>query len=338
MSDSTADRRTPGVRSVAVCGSCITRDNFNSRFNPEHRRWYSVDAHANQSSMIAMMSPPVTAEVSEADGLGDYDTWNVRSDLERMFLTDVVEAQPNFLLLDFFGDVHFGVLRLDDGRHVTDNRWKLRKTAQYAAWQASGTTTRVTLRNDPETYFPLWVEAMDRFAAYIAEHCPRTRVIVHRGFNASEYVTGPTDRPRPLSGSEFVRPMRVDRVNELWARLDEHAITAYGWESIDLRAECYTTFTEHPWGPYWVHYTLDYYPRFLAELHQFDLQDRLPAQALEKLQALADAGRERNQRQAAFVRRAVAEQDQEVVRIQGRGPVTAARSAWRARRRKEAAR
>ena len=29
---------------VAVAGSCPTRDNFNTRFNPDYRRWYRCRA------------------------------------------------------------------------------------------------------------------------------------------------------------------------------------------------------------------------------------------------------------------------------------------------------
>jgi hypothetical protein len=95
--------------SVAVAGSCLTRDNFNSRFNADHGQHYDVRASSNQSSMIALMSPPIEAEFRPLRRMNDYDRWNVRADLSREFLPRFAEVQPDLLLIDFQGDVRFGV-------------------------------------------------------------------------------------------------------------------------------------------------------------------------------------------------------------------------------------
>ncbi|MET3961447.1 hypothetical protein ABIE44_001381 [Marmoricola sp. OAE513] len=316
---------TPAQRSVAVCGSCITRDNFNSRFNADYRRWYSVVAQSNQSSMIALMSPPVDPDVQDTDGLSDYDAWNVRSDLSRAFLDEIVAAQPEHLILDFFGDLHFGVLRLPDGRYVTDNRWKLHKTAQHASWVEAGGTRVLRPLDDPEAYFALWVEAMDRFAAHVAEHCPATRVIVHHGFYADKVVTGAGGRPRSLRRHANLPALKVGRINDFWARLDAHAVTAYGWDSIDLTAERYASVADHPWGPFWVHYSLDYYHRFLAELHVLDLAGRVPDDDAVRVAEVGDASRELVTDQAVFVRNAVRAGTERVGHLEKRGVVRALR-------------
>lgn len=325
-------------RTVAVCGSCTTRDNFNSRFNEDYRRWYDVVLSASQSSMIALMSPPVTLEPSESDPLGEYDVWTVRSDLSREFLAGLAEAKPDFLLLDFFGDVYFGALRLDDGRYVTDNRWKLWRTAQYARWKEAGTTTRVRPLEDPDAYLELWVEAMDRFAAFVAEHCPDTQVIVHRGFNtnkAAEPDRSGTFRIREIAPR--LAALDVAAANELWSRFDEHAITAYGWDSIDLRAEGYSSWKDHPWGPFWVHYTPDYYHRFLAEMHLRDLRTRLTGDLVDQVELIAAAGNERILNQATFLDAVVTAQDARIRELTDQGLMQAVRGAWSRQRRRRSA-
>lgn len=316
-------------RRVAVCGSCITRDNFNSTFNPEYRRWFSVVAQANQSSMIALMSPPVEPEVTEADGLSPYDTWNVRSDLSRAFLTEVVEADPDYLILDFFGDLHFGVRMLPDGRFVTDNSWKLHQTAQYARWNSEGAPVLAKVLDDPEAYFALWTEAMDRFAAYVSEHLPRTTVIVHRGFYTGKVVTGPSGRPRSLRRYARLAPFKVRELNKIWARMDDYAIAQYGWASIDLRGDRYTSTADHPWGAFWVHYSRDYYPRFLGELHALDVSRRLEGSLRQAVSLISDAGRERLLTQASFLSRGVAAQTERIRYLERRGISRAARESRR---------
>ncbi|MCW2781079.1 MAG: hypothetical protein JWR35_1528 [Marmoricola sp.] len=315
---------TPAV--VAIAGSCTTRDNFNSRFNADYKRFYSCDLAANQTSIIAMMSPPVEPVFEPIGTMTDYDRWNVESDMSREFLPLVAELQPEYVILDFFGDIHFGVIRLDDGRYLTDNRWKLWRTDFYKEREAAGSFTRLRFQTDPEEYFALWCEAMDRFGGYLAEHCPNTRVIVHRGYNTN-LTTAPgepgpiTLRQYKVSQGKSLSPLDVPLANALWARLDDYAIEKFGWASIDLRAEGYTSYAEHPWGVFYVHYTPDYYHRFLAELHKIHLSSRLSAaddDLLARISEIEAAAREHGEQQAAVRDTLLAGQRERLGRQRGR--------------------
>lgn len=315
-------------RSVAVLGSCITRDNFNRTFNPGYKRWFRVGPTTNQSSMIALMSPPVDEPWKPVRPMRPYGRWNVESDLSREILGQLEDQQPDLLVLDFFGDVHFGVLRLGDGRYVTNNRWRIQKTDLYQRLVADEATQVVRWQDDPDGYFDLWVEAMDRFAAYVASHCPQTQVVVHCGFNAVEVVEPGQDHPvrMPVRG----RPPRPGgrAGSRFWARLNEHATSAYGWESIDLRGEWYTTFTEHPWGAFPVHYTIDYYHRFLAELHRLALRPELSPELNARVDEVAMVASRRVRRELRFWRHAEQELAEQrngrlgsvMGRMLGRGP------------------
>ena len=309
---------------VAVVGSCITRDNFNRHFNPDYKRWYAVGATTNQSSMIALMSPPVNEPWEAVKPLKPYGLWNVQSDLTREILTLLPEEQPDFLVLDFFGDIHFGVLRMPDGRFVTDNRWRLHKTDLHQRLTDDPRTVRLRWQDDADGYFALWAEAMDRFAAYVAEHCPRTRVVVHCGFNAVDVLRPGKRVPGRLGGtSDKGKAARREakQGSAFWARLNQHARTAYGWEHIDLSREYYATFTEHPWGAFDVHYTMDYYRRFQAELHRLALRAELPGDLADRVDAVANAAAKRIRRELAWCR-AMERHEAEVAE-------SAARPLWR---------
>lgn len=324
-------------RSVAVFGSCPTRDNFNSRFNPGYKRRYDVRLAANQTSVITMMSPPVDEEFTPTGQMSEYDQWNVRSDLSREFLPELVRLKPDYLILDFFADVHFGVLRLDDGRYLTDNRWKLWRTDLYERLEASNGFTRLRIFDDADAYVATWAEALDRFAGIVAAECPETTVVVHRGFNTGKLVPPGSDRPVSLTKFQGSR-LPVRRANRLWARLDDHAISTYGWDAIDLRDEGYMTTADHPWGPFWVHYTLDYYPRFLAELELIDLRRTLDPEHLERVEAIADAGRQHSVRYARQWRRTHRAQQQRIKELENLGMVDGVRYALGRRRREARAR
>lgn len=277
---------------VAVAGSCVTRDNFNSTFNSDYKRWFEVVLSANQTSMIAMMSPPIDAVWRPLREMSDYDRWNIEDDLGRRFLTDVVAHQPRFLILDWFADVHFGVARLPDGRYFTDNRWKIQTTDYYRDRRDAGELTPLHHRTDADGYFALWAEALERFAAHVRSACPDTHVVVHRGWNTDRVRVPGRARTMALRKHVNVAPLDVRRTNDFWARLDDHAVSAYGWDAIDLRDLRAPTYAEHPWGPFYVHYTPDYYHRFLAELIKLSWRDRLDADTLEQIALVEGAAGE----------------------------------------------
>ncbi len=317
---------------LAVLGSCPTRDNFNSRFNPNYSRFYRCPLTQNQTSIISLMSGPVELEGDLPDGMSDYDKWNVRTELNKEFLDLLAELRPRYLILDFFADIHFGCVRLDDGRYLTDNRWKLRRTDFYQGLQEAGRFTRLRIQDDPDAYFEVWKEAFDRFVKYLDSSAPDTQVIVHRGYNTNEVLVPGRARPMRLQKFKKLSTLNVPEANRLWSMLDEYAVEATGAEVIDLTERGHTSFAEHPWGPFYVHYTMDYYHQFLAELHKIHLRrtadpelvamvDDIEAAALERLEIERRARRRVIKQQ----RRRIEEQAAEIERLRSSGMVAAAR-------------
>lgn len=258
---------------VAVLGSCITRDNFNSRFNPGYRERFVCPLHQNQTSVISLMSAPIEAPWQPTREMNDYDRWNVATELDKSFLAEVVALQPDYLILDHFADAFFGVVRLDTGEHLTANRWKLRHTDLYRSWKDAGRLTRIKLVRDADDYLPLWREAFDAFLRFARERLPSTTLVIHRGrFTDSILMPGSSVPQRLSDHRDASGRIPVKRSNRRWAELDDHAAARVD-AVIDLTDIDYPTFPEHPWGPFYVHYAMDYYPRFLAQLEAID--DRL---------------------------------------------------------------
>jgi hypothetical protein len=293
---------------VAVLGSCPSRDNFKSRFYPDYKRFFSCDLATNQTSVIALMSPPYDVDdFGPPADMSEYDRWNVRSDLSREFLGLLAEHRPDYLVLDAFADVHFGVVRLPDGRYLTNNRWKLHRTGLHRELTERGGLTPLDPRRHRSEYVALFRDALARFADHLRSTSPRTRVVVHRGWNTDRVLVPGRPRPMKLARYTSIAPLDVALANEIWAELDDVCVTDHGWDAIDLRAERCPTSAEHPWGPFWVHYTPDYYHRFLAELHKIHLRHHPEdPQLLDRLAAIEAAAAEPARRELAVERAVVA--------------------------------
>ena len=218
-----------------------------------------------------------------------YDLWNIHSDLAKEFLPALADTRPSLLVLDFQADVRFGVAQLPDGRYFTDHHWKTRQTDFYARLDRDGELRFLRPFEDPDAYFDLWVEALDRFAIYVAEASPLTKVVVHRGHHARRILVPRRPRPVPLHGQERFPDVDPDAADAWWARLDDHAVGVHGWEQIDLRDVAAPTYTRHPWGPGFLHFTSDYHHRFLAELNKVSLRSRLDEDAMHRLEQVERA-------------------------------------------------
>ena len=253
---------------VAVFGSCLTRDVFNRRFSPNYRDLFDCVLLANQSSLVSMMSPPVDVTGADLSGIDELGQRDVLIDLTRSFLDDVVRLQPDYLIVDWFADVHFGCVELTGGI-ATRNRWKLMRTPFYEqTWQGD-----VPPRG--RAWFERWDEAAVRFVDHVRTHCPETRIVLHAARNALAY--------RDAQGEvvPFKTAERLGRMNRRWDRLNatfgpmaDATIAVHGDETI--------SFADHPWGKFPVHYELDYHAAFLSRLTALALEDALASAAPQR--------------------------------------------------------
>jgi len=266
LNESPTDRAGSERVTVAVLGSCITRDNFNSRFNPGYKQAYDCVLMQNQSSLISLMSESFSLTEEQLGPASDYDRWNVTTDLSKEFLLRIGELAPDYLVLDFFGDVHFGCLEVAPGRYITNNRWKLWPTPYYKQLQKDGPPRALRIETDTQEYLRLWREAYDRLVEHLRRVTPKTTVVVHRGHNTDLLQLPDATAPVSLSRSGRVKAIDVPTLNRLWTELDDYAVASTGFDVIDLTGGRYPTSPDHPWGPFYVHYSMDYYAEFLARL------------------------------------------------------------------------
>ncbi|MEI2379853.1 DUF6270 domain-containing protein [Priestia megaterium] len=253
---------------VAVLGSCVTRDNFNRTFNPNYKEFYECVLLQNQSSLISLMASPVTFSPEEIDHLNEWDQWNVRTDLEKTFLTDLKQSQPDYLILDLFSDVFFGCIVLENSV-ITNNHWKLWQTSYY---KNINEPSVIKLTDQQEEYLTLWKEAVQRLFSFVQTECPSCKVILHKARFASAYYNE-NKQVNTLTSS-----FDIETANELWNELDMYVEEHYDIDVIDLTNEQFLAFEKHPWGLFSLHYEWDYYRAFLQTLHRIVVRDYMSSQ------------------------------------------------------------
>ncbi|KYG37103.1 DUF6270 domain-containing protein [Bacillus gaemokensis] len=250
---------------VAILGSCVTRDNFNSKFNYDYKRYYECVLLQNQTSIISLLEKPITFPVNKVTELNQWDSNDMRADFEKNFLNKLEEEQPDYLIMDFFGDVFFGCMKLAD-TYVTNNYWKLGKT-QFV--KEVKNPQYLNIIRDTEDYLVLWKKAIHNLFKILKERVPNCKIVVHKA-RFVEFYYDENNRLQRIDPS-----IDVALVNKYWSILDNYVLEKFNVQCIDLNHKSYTAYEAHPWGLFGVHYDPKYYNDFLNHLHEIVLTNYL---------------------------------------------------------------
>ncbi|WP_141603612.1 DUF6270 domain-containing protein [Terrilactibacillus laevilacticus] len=254
---------------IAVMGSCVTRDVFNSIFIKGYKDYFDCVLTQNQTSVISLMSQPIKFEPIKINISDKYSFWNIKTEFTKEFLYLLKEKKPSYIILDFFGDIHFGVLQIEDDKFITNNRWKIMKTTYYKELQQKKT---IEIVNETEIYFELWKESIDKFFKFIKSELPNTKVILHMTQN-TDYSISNDLSIKKLSKSGKIKAENVDLLNKYWSKLNEYVVNSYDVKCIDMTKKMYFSYENHPWGEFYIHFTKNYYYDFINKLQEVILED-----------------------------------------------------------------
>lgn len=270
------------TESVAILGSCISMDNFNSLFNPEWRKWYSFPFNSSQVALAALMSEPLDITYKLPENSSLWAETSLEDELKRGFLDLLREDPPDYLMLDWFGDVHWGMARVDDGPWFTDNPERIGLTDWYQKMDQEGRITRLDPLADTDAYMKVWHKAAIDFKAYVDKVAPDTILVLNRGRNTNQLV----DLDTGFAVRTGTPSQKVRDLDDLWRHFDDLAIHVFEPEVIDLTEVAPKTHTGHPWGASLVHYTPDHYHRFLGEMHTLYLRREADPEVVARVEEI----------------------------------------------------
>lgn len=245
------------IKSIAVIGSCVTRDNFNTKFNNDYKERYQCSTLQNQSSIVSIMSPSVSVH---DDCFSDLDQWSEKDtlrDFRKEILHEIEHNKPDVIIFDMFTDARFLCLKVDDS-FVTLNEWKLEKSNHY---NKLINNERVGFSIDENMFLSLFKESIIRLKEFLTKTCPDTKIVLHSARGVDKYLD--KDELKDFN-SAF-----VNTLNQRWAKLDNLFIEVFSPIVIDLfSGNKFFGDAEHPWGCSMVHYQKNYYNTFISELNK----------------------------------------------------------------------
>ena len=253
---------------LAVLGSCFSRNAFESKpyFNPEYKRFYQCTFTHIQSSIISLMSNPVSLELDDLKHMNKSEQLPIMRDFNKTFIRDLSQSKPEYLILDFLADAARDVFRISDDAYVSASLL-LRQTNLYSELQRKSKVIDHQNNND---YFQLWKSAVDQFIEELLRIIPEERIILSKG----QFTTRYYDEQGNVKSYSDSRQKLIRRNNVFWDKLNNYFINRLpNIKVIDLTSDGFIGHYAHPYGNNPSHYESGYYKEYLKRLDELVRND-----------------------------------------------------------------
>lgn len=247
---------------VAVIGSCVTRDIFNSNFISNYKEIYECVSTAWQTSIISFMSDR-TWFPDDQKGFVEEVTKHQRNttnrDIAKRYRDEFIEAQPDYIIVDLYTDVKYGVVKTDAG-YLTNNPNGFRKTLYYKNENHQET---LNIFKD-ERYLPLFYGNFHRFVDWVKTNIPNCKIVMNGFWETYSYFT---------EGS-YVKNYSpkicstVAKDNAMYDQMYEKLRTEYNVEFLEMRNKTYYGDYKHVYGNKPWHFTQEYYYDLYSSLNE----------------------------------------------------------------------
>lgn len=254
---------------IGVIGSCVSRDGFNSQFVKDYKQFYKCVLAQNHMSMISLMANPVSFKPGKLQGdITDFNKQILMTELTKG-VWDALKIQcPDYLILDFYADVYFGVREAEDS-YITNKTWLFKKTPFYSTLDLKRT---LNLDQNYEAYMKLWKQSVDTFMEKIKKEFPTIKIIVNKVHFTDTYISKETNELKRITDTGIFKYIDVEEINRQLDDFYRYFEENYDVYYINYDKE-YHSDENHIWDLFYVHYTKDFYQDFTTKLISLILQD-----------------------------------------------------------------
>ncbi|CAI9385748.1 MULTISPECIES: DUF6270 domain-containing protein [Bacillaceae] len=255
---------------IAVIGSCVSRDVFNSNIIPDYKELYEVVSTVWQTSIPSLISKKIkiTDEDMElSKELSKHRLNTLKRDIKKTHLKELIESKPDFIIIDFFADIRYGYVKLNSSEnyYLTNNPNGFRQTRFYKE-KKYGKTYNV---HKNKRFYEFFYNSFDKFYNMVKEELPKTVILIN-GFVESYGYIGPEKYPLRYDEETL---SDIHENNKEYLSIYKHLEENYSDITvIEMSKKIYFGDPDHMFGNAPYHMTREYYN---------DLYNRITQQVLK---------------------------------------------------------
>lgn len=247
---------------IDIIGSCVSRDVFNSRFTTNYKDRVEIGETVYQTALPSLLSQEPTDSIAELNKAKRVFIQTLNEEYSGNNLQRIIDSNPDFIIFDFFADVHMGITR-KLGRYVTRNHMAFQTlTDADQHFDDQGFDAPERMRFEDDEYYQLAIESLKKLCDQLRSTLPKTDIII----NSARFSTIYIDRDGTVN--DFPNVERLHQKNQAWSLLDEVAANELNAQRISHDGDLFTASSSHPWGLHPVHYTQTYYDDLWAKLRK----------------------------------------------------------------------
>ena len=225
---------------VAVLGSCVSRDIFNSKLvrSSEYKNFIESDPLTIYQTALPSLARETKIEIPPTAKIKPVHERYIREEYSGKSLRDLVDYSPELVIMDFFADIHFGVT--GGCRNLTRNTMAIKNNI-YTPERFDATDLG---------YLDLALYSMEKF--YNQLDSPK--VILNSARYAYQYVS--------KDGDIETYNRNIDKLkyrNEIWDRFDDKMESEFNMDRINFSRDTLIGDENNAWGLHPVHFSQRYY-------------------------------------------------------------------------------
>lgn len=261
------NKKSSKIVKIGVFGCCLSRDAFNSRLIHNYKDFFEINVTGTRISMISLMQNPINIDeeyfkIFPITKSNNYKTSCIINDVKRTFLKSLLEKDIEYLIIDNYLEVVFGIICFDEGiiTYSTD-------LIQTNFFKELKTYNHFRIMDSPDKYFELWSNNCKKFFDFIEKRCPNLKIILNKA--------KPTDKILKSDGNVYIHPpytKHVQMITPHLNRLDSYIESNYDVKIIEYDDEYYLD-ENHMWGVGPEHYTKTYYQDYMDKLKKIIIDD-----------------------------------------------------------------
>ena len=222
----------PTVKNIDVLGCCISRDVFNHSFISEYKKFFNLKTYFPRCPIPCFLTEGMwnASVLSEKYALNAWQYEVFYKYLSKGVFEYLQSNQSDALIIDFYEDAIRGCVKI--GEKFFPN---IKPFTKILA--AEGIKYKEVSYSTVENYFDLWCTYFDTFITNIKEMLPNTNIYINTV--KGSYLLN--------SGDVVFDKSKVESVNELWAKMDNYALSKHNLISINFEKQ-YAIDPNYPYG------------------------------------------------------------------------------------------
>lgn len=260
--------------SLALWGSCYTRNAFNRDINPQWRRLFGIVDEYFRMSVLSATSSPISCMEEKDFGvdLSDRNYRNVSRELKKDAFSRLEESHPDYIVLDFYSDALHGARRFEDGTFVGDELSFSPDSSLIGIYREKIQKKAKIYDDKTEGFFHTWEEHCDMLIKKLVALGYEKKCILVQGFFATTFWNEECTAVVEMNGKNIdkriVNEGYLSGKLQIWKAMNNYFISKLPCTKlVDMSRYNYFGYLKHTApGPH--HFEPNYYRAFMGELSQ----------------------------------------------------------------------